>query len=664
MRQVEFRASLSRSEFQRLGQNKSSAGWIAGAAAVALAWIFSAVGLGPAELDFGTRQVGLSNRQPVQLTNRGLTEFHAASIAMEGVDASDFAIAEKSCATVSAGESCAVWVDFKPRQSGEKHARLVVRTADGNELSSEFKGVATAAAKVVPPKPADDTKPDKPVHKPEQIAKNDPGPVVTPDAPRAVPENHPEKVDPGPAERPPVQPPSPTIPAVERPPVGPDVPPQRPRPPQPRLYAHVTMSPDSASFSARSADGEFFNATPQVISVTSDGTADVRQLRLGLEGAGSPFTVTPACPQRLLRGQRCTVQVKFAPRDQQTRSDSLVAYDGGMRLTAVPLSGSVTVPPVTGRSHVSFKPREVQFPVSQSDGWVRLTENVTVISDGTADVQRLTLNVGPQGGPFTLPGGCPPRLARGQTCTFQLIFDQKSWQAYNGRITAYDGNTALAALPLRGGGGQATGHPRLTVNPSALKLGGSPPTKLAYMRAGQNISARNDGDVDLRALAWTIVPAGGPFALRTNCSSGLARGQGCTVQVAFSARAAGQYQATLVGSEGGTQLATVQLYGSAANAAPPKQPEGYVTGTVDRAYPNDNAAPGNGAASGSPQSGASGNSNAPAKTPGQSAFYRQAGPNRAAAVSPQTQRAAPVQVVPRNVPQRRVQQKPPPPQIH
>jgi len=665
MRQVEFRASLSRSEFKRLGQNKSSAGWIAGAAVAALAWVFSAVGLGPAQLDFGTRQVGLSSGLPVQLTNRGLTEFHAASIAITGADARDFEIPQQPCVTVSAGESCVVWVNFRPHEAGEKHAQLIVRTADGSELSSEFKGVATAGpAKADPPKQAEIPEPAKPGQQPDnRIAAIEPDPAAAPDDRQPTPEKSPEKIDPE-TVTPPVQ----SRPGGSQPPEVPYVPPQsnpagphvpRPKPtPAPQQYAHVTMSPGGANFSATSADGEFFNATAQTITVTSDGTADIRRLRLALGDGASSFSVTPACPVHLVRGQRCSVQVRFVPRNTQTRDDSLIAYDGAVRLEAVPLHGSVTGA-AAGRAHVSFKPAQVQFPVSRSDGWVTLTQNVVVISDGTADVQRFALNVGPPGGPFSLPGRCPPRLARGQTCMLQVHFEQKSQRQYIGTMTAYDGSTELAAVPLRGGGAPTAGHPRLSVSPGGLKFGGSLQAAMAYVPAGQNVSARNDGDVDLRALKWTIVPAGSPFSQRTNCSNVLARGQGCTVQVGFSASAAGQYQSTLVASEGGMQLATVQLYGSAGGGTQQKPPGGYVKGSVARAYPNNTGGQGSGT-NGASQGNAGSSGNPPAKNSGQNAGYRQVVPNRTAGAEMQRAQAPPRSVTPRPP----VKKQAPPPQIH
>jgi hypothetical protein len=92
VREIEFRAYLDEDQFKRLRQNKPSAGLVAGLPAVTLGWIFSAVSLGPATLGFGDRPIGLSMSLPLNLTNRGMTEFHADSITVEGKDAGDFKV--------------------------------------------------------------------------------------------------------------------------------------------------------------------------------------------------------------------------------------------------------------------------------------------------------------------------------------------------------------------------------------------------------------------------------------------------------------------------------------------------------------------------------------------------------------------------------------------
>ncbi len=313
----------------------------------------------------------------------------------------------------------------------------------------------------------------------------------------------------------------------------------------------------------------------------NDGEADVRQLNLKIGTPGGPFSYTPSCPAYLARGQRCTVQVHFAPSDQRSHADSLSAYDGGVHLASVALNGTNTIQqPPPGHSHLTFKPREVQFPASRSDGWVTAKERVEVVSDGTADVQQLSLKMSPTGSPFGYTGNCPTHLGIKQTCILQLTFEQKSQQPYTASIAAYDGSTALASLPLRGGGNAPqTEPPHVTMTPTVLRFSRSTQYTLAYVPSKQTVVVRNDGPVDLRSLSLRLAPANAPFSF-ASCSPGLARGR----------------TATLSAYEGGAQLASVQLYGFDNKAAPPKS-GGTVTSYVDRAYPNGPNTPSNGSGS-------------------------------------------------------------------
>jgi hypothetical protein len=667
VRQVEFKAYFSRSELKRLGQEKPSAAWLAGAVALALAWIFSAFGLSPSRLDFGTLQLGSRGRLPVHLTNRGMTEFHAASIALEGADAQDFEVdPQQSCLTVKTGESCVVWVDFRPRDAGEKHARLIVRAHSGNEFSSEFTGVAkrpdSPPTVATLPHPTPDPPPPAASAPPTHQAPA-PARVVSAPAPTTQPTLTPPPAAPPP---PPTRPP-----ALAPPPTAPAPPPSPPAPPPPtKLYARVTMTPGITEFGSAPANAEFLAPSAHTITVISDGAADVRQLNLRTGLPDGPFSYRRSCPTYLARGQRCTVQVKLAARDLQPHTDSLSAYDGDTRLASVTLhsKGTVSQPP-PGRPHLTFRPGEVQFPVSQSDGWVTVNEKVAVASDGTADVRQLNLKIAPNGFPFGYSGNCPTHLAQQQSCTLLLSFEQKSRQAYSGMISAYDGSTALASLPLRAGGGnvRTEGHPHVTMTPAALKFGGSMQYKAMYVPSRQSIEVRNDGTVDLRALNLRLAPSGAPFSF-SNCSPTLARGQSCSTQVNFTPTNGPQSAARLIAYEGVVQLAMVQLYG-AGTSAPPKAPGGSVTGAVDRGYPNENATPVNGARTGTPAGNAQ-NGIAPAAkaapksgTQSNNSGYRAVSPNREVKrLERQSQAAPPAES--KHAPVRRAVPKPSPPSVH
>ena len=474
MRQAEFRGHISQSEWKRLRQRKPSAGLVSGVVAITLAWVFSAIGLGPSQLQFGAVQIGSGSSLPVKLTNRGMTEFHAASVALEGEDAKDFDVDTKRCNTVAVGESCALWVEFQPRKPGPKHARLVVRTNDDKEFSSEFTGEATQG-KVSPPPPVrghEDASPLAPVPPPTGPRDETPtptqppalstSPVPSPEQPQTP--NSPPVQDPftapgkpeflpppqaQPSINPPVRPP-----IVVPPPItAPSVTTFEPRTPE--LVPHLTMTPGTAKFTSSSRDGESFTSPAQTVVVRSDGTADIKQLRLSVTPAGVPFRYSTACRPYLARGQTCTVQVTFVPQDSRPHAGALDAYEGTVRLARVDLHGIRPAPPAPkGQAHLTMNPGTVQFSSSSSDRefYNSPVQTVVVRSDGTADLRQLNMKIDPPAAPFSYSSQCPGLLARGQSCTVQVRFAPRDSRQYAGTLNAYDGRSQMAAVSLRGVG--------------------------------------------------------------------------------------------------------------------------------------------------------------------------------------------------------------------
>ena len=493
MRQAEFRAVVSQAEWKKLRQRKPSARLVSGVLAITLAWVVSAIGLGPSQLQFGHVQIGASSSLPVQITNRGMTEFHAASVALEGEDAKDFDVDTKRCDIVAVGESCALWVDFRPRRSGPKHARLVVRATDGKEFSSDFTGDAMPG-KVVPLQSH-----EPPLQPPAHAAPSVPDPHpptdkisdhATDPAPPPAPVHYhePPHVPDSPAPRNPSPPPSqpavpsspPSVPVPTRPGLPPIVfpapgnpPPVTPPAPKPvpRPLPHLTMTPGTAKFTNSSNDGEFYASPTQTVIVRSDGAADIRQLRLRVSPSGV-FNYSTDCRISLAHGQACKVQVKFTPRDTRSYAGTITAYEFGTQMAMVTLQGDSRAPPA--HPHLTVNPSSVQF----GDVWppTRLFNSppqaLVLRNDGTADLRQLNLKIDPSAAPFIYSSQCPAFLARGQSCTVLVRFAPRDSRQYAGTLIASEGGTQLAAANLRGGGTSSSPPPKTVGNGTT---GGVPP---------------------------------------------------------------------------------------------------------------------------------------------------------------------------------------------
>jgi hypothetical protein len=162
--------------------------------ALTLTGAFSEIAFEPSRLDFGTPQLGSAARLQVRLANQGATDFHGASIVVEGTDAKDFQVDAQPCATIAARETCTLWVDFRPQNVGVKHARLIVRANDGTEFSIDLQGAAwlvlpqPSPAKDLPPPPLPDKTPLPSGSSPPQAHTNFPPPVTPPAKPQTLPQ--------------------------------------------------------------------------------------------------------------------------------------------------------------------------------------------------------------------------------------------------------------------------------------------------------------------------------------------------------------------------------------------------------------------------------------------------------------------------------------------
>jgi hypothetical protein len=96
--------------------------------------------LSPARIEFEQAEPGCIRSAEVLLTNLGATLAGPPTLALTGIDASQFAIASHTCdAALPAGASCAIQVDLSPTTTGSFMASLEATLA-GRVASSELIG--------------------------------------------------------------------------------------------------------------------------------------------------------------------------------------------------------------------------------------------------------------------------------------------------------------------------------------------------------------------------------------------------------------------------------------------------------------------------------------------------------------------------------------------
>ena len=114
----------------------------------------SSVTLGTTRMDFSSVDLGQSRTQQTTVTNTGNAALTFTSIAIQGTNASDFALASASttCSKstpVKVGASCTIAVAFSPKAVGQRSASLVLQhNAKGSPSTIELTGQGVGKAQI------------------------------------------------------------------------------------------------------------------------------------------------------------------------------------------------------------------------------------------------------------------------------------------------------------------------------------------------------------------------------------------------------------------------------------------------------------------------------------------------------------------------------------
>ena len=154
---------------------------------------------------------------------------------------------------------------------------------------------------------------------------------------------------------------------------------------------------------------------------------------------------------------------------------------------------------------------------------------------------------------------CPASLIAGSTCTVSISFAPKVTGPASGSLTVNDNSGNLGSQQVVTLTGFAT-SPVAYVVPGSLSF---PAQVLNTASAAQSVVLQNIGNGPMQV---TTVSATAPFSQTNNCSTPVAPGAACSVQVSFMPAATGSAIGTLsMSSNAGTQ--TVKLSGAGTTTA-------------------------------------------------------------------------------------------------
>jgi predicted aconitase with swiveling domain len=302
------------------------------------------------------------------------------------------------------------------------------------------------------------------------------------------------------------------------------------------------------------------NADANSTSVVLGGTA------FHFEGGSYPGS-GGTCAGFLAAGASCTVVVTFSSQTPglttgSLRLDFVDAATGVSRSAELALAGSTTtgaVLVIAGGPGFDFGRRPVGHPVDQS---------FTITNTGPVAASRIIGFAGGvdsqatytfQGGQYPGTGTCTDTLAAGASCTVILTFMPYHPGATAGRLVLqYDdqqrNDIALTATITTGVQLEIAEAPTFDYG-----------TQLISATVSHVFTVRNTGVNDATRLTKAVAGTAFPIDLpASTCSTSLAAGSACTVQIAFFLSATGSATGTFTISDPDLDSAQLALVGRAS----------------------------------------------------------------------------------------------------
>lgn len=285
------------------------------------------------------------------------------------------------------------------------------------------------------------------------------------------------------------------------------------------------VDPDSLTF------GEVQRgSTSDALTITLTNQGGIALLPTSILVSGDDFTESDNCVGASVDTHAsCSIQVKFSPTWTGARTGHLtISANLENGDITVPLSGTGTSPPP-----VNIQPASINFG-SVAKGQTSDSEQVTVENDGDAAVPVTSLTVT---GPFAIvTNACgTTSLAAKTDCAIRLAFSPTAVGPASGALTLVD-SEGTQTVQLSGTG---TALAEDTLSPSSIAFAA---TIIGATSAAQPVTLSNGGGNPLTSVAISV---SGPFQQTNNCTTQVAAGAYCSINVTYLASKAGSESGTL-----------------------------------------------------------------------------------------------------------------------
>jgi hypothetical protein len=210
------------------------------------------------------------------------------------------------------------------------------------------------------------------------------------------------------------------------------------------------------------------------------------------------FSETDNCSVAVPGGQKCDINVVFAPTVTGTRTGTLtVTFNGNIPSQTIPLLGNA------GASAVSLSPTSLSFG-DQAKGTTSGAQQLIVTNSGTGPLVLSSIQASSE---FAATNTCGGQIAPGGTCTIQVTFTPSASGTQTGTLTIADNAPDSPQIVALTGNAVSSGPP------PSIGLGVAPgcsasATVAAGATATYGLSIGGSGSSGTASLTCTGAPTG------------------------------------------------------------------------------------------------------------------------------------------------------------
>ena len=306
----------------------------------------------------------------------------------------------------------------------------------------------------------------------------------------------------------------------------------------------VSLSPSTLTFASQTVGT---TSAAQTVTLTNLGSVT---LAITSITASANFGQTNNCGTSLTSGAACTINVTFTPAATGTTTGTISVVDN---VAGSPQTVSLTGTGA-GAATITLTPTALTF-ANQGVDTTSAKKTVTLKNTGAGP---LTVTSIATTGSYSQTNTCGVSVAAGASCTISVAFTPTAVGSNPGTVLITDNAANSPQSVSLTGTGITT---RVTFAPTSLNFGNQ---ALNVKSAAKPVKLTNGTTT---RLSFSKIATSANYSQTNNCSTGVAAGGNCTVNVSFTPTTAGIIGGTLTFTDSGTgAVQTVPLTGTGISA--------------------------------------------------------------------------------------------------